>query len=88
MVEKPEYVTKYKKPVNTEIKQIRGHWYLYERRNEYDPAIKRSRKKSGKCLGKITESGFVPSKAEQKRDLTGEGVCYTHTMLIHCNCVR
>lgn len=68
MVEKPEYVTKYKKPVNTEIKQIRGHWYLYERRNEYDPAIKRSRKKSGKCLGKITESGFVPSKAEQKRD--------------------
>lgn len=68
MVEKPEYVLKYKKPVNTEIKQIRGHWYVYERRNEYDPTIKRSRKKSGKCLGKITENGFVPRKEKQKKE--------------------
>ena len=49
-------------PANTEIKHISGHWYLYERTSKYDPKIKRSRKVSGRCLGKITESGLVPSR--------------------------
>ena len=62
MTEKPAYIVAFTKPVNTEIKHIGGHWYLYERTNVYDPLIKRSRKKSGKCLGKITEDGFIPSK--------------------------
>ena len=62
MTKKPDYVNNFSKPINTEIKYINGHWYLYERSNVYDPKIKRSRKKSGKCLGSIKEDGFVPSK--------------------------
>ena len=60
--DKPAYVQNFTKLANTEIKHISGHWYLYERKNVYDPAIKRSRKKSGKCLGSITESGFIVSE--------------------------
>ena len=41
---------------------IGKHWYLYERTSVYDPKIKRSRKKSGSILGKITPEGLVPSK--------------------------
>ena len=69
MVEKPAYVLNFDRPVNTEIKHIGGHWYLYERKNVYDPAIKRSRKKSGKCLGSITENGFIPSKVKTESTL-------------------
>lgn len=62
MIEKPDFILQFQKPENTEIKHIRGHWYLYERHNKYDPSIKRSRKVSGKCLGRITEQGLIPTK--------------------------
>ena len=62
MIEKPDFILQFQKPENTEIKHIRGHWYLYERHNKYDPSIKRSRKVSGKCLGCITEQGLIPTK--------------------------
>ena len=62
MIEKPDFILHFQKPENTEIKHIRGHWYLYERHNKYDPSIKRSRKVSGKCLGRITEQGLIPTK--------------------------
>ena len=67
MMEKPDYVLHFSRPANTEVKYIRGHWYLYERSNVYDPQLGRSRKKSGKILGSITEQGFVPSRARQER---------------------
>ena len=60
--ERPEYVTNYKKPKNTEIKYINGHWYLYERSSYYDPTTKRMHKKSGQLLGTITEDGFTPKR--------------------------
>jgi len=60
--ERPEYVTRFNKPVNTEIKYISGKWYLYERASLYDPQTRSSRKVSGKLLGSITEKGFVPRK--------------------------
>ena len=44
-----------------------GHWYLYERGSIYDPKIKRSRKKSGRCLGKITPEGLVASVSRKER---------------------
>lgn len=62
MIEKPDFILYFQKPENTEIKHIRGHWYLYERHNKYDPSIKRSRKVSGKYLGRITEQGLIPTK--------------------------
>ena len=60
--QKPEFVEKFVKPRNTEIKHIGNNWYLYERLNRYDASIRRSRKVSGQCIGKITEQGLVPSK--------------------------
>ena len=65
VMEKPDYVMNFVRPANTEIKYIRGHWYLYERSNVYDPQLGRSRKKSGKILGSITEQGLVPSRARR-----------------------
>ena len=62
MTEKPDFVLSYQKPKNTEIKKIGNNWYVYERFSKYDPAIKRSRKVSGKCLGKLTPQGLVPTQ--------------------------
>ncbi len=61
---RPDFVLNYKKPKNTEIKYIKGKWYLYERFSKYDPTVKRSRKVSGKMLGSITPDGFVPKKVK------------------------
>ena len=67
MAEKPEWVASFDRPRGTEIKHIRGNWYLYERSWRYDPKIKRSRKVSGRCLGKITPDGLVPSVSRAER---------------------
>ena len=60
--ERPDFVANFKKPKNTEIKYINGHWYLYERTSVYNPATKKMHKKSGQMLGTITETGFIPKK--------------------------
>jgi Transposase len=65
MPDKPDYVVRFKKPVNTEIKKIGEHYYLYSRKSVYDPKTQRMRKKSGKVLGKITADGFVESNARK-----------------------
>ena len=59
---KPIWIEKFNRPAGTEIKHIGNGWYLYERLSVYDREKKRKRKKSGKCLGAITESGLIPSK--------------------------
>mgnify|MGYP001071073552 FL=1 len=65
-MEKPDYVKNFAQPANTEIKFIKGHWYLYERRSVYDPQLGRSRKIAGKILGSITATlqnrGWFPAK--------------------------
>lgn len=71
-MEKPEYVVNFKRPPKTEIKNIRGRWYLYERLSVYDPTLKRSKKKSGTMLGTITPDGFIPKK--EKLDNDGSGI--------------
>ena len=60
--ERPQFILDYEKPKNTEIKYINGHWYLYERTSVYNPKTKKMRKKSGKCLGRITDGGFIASR--------------------------
>lgn len=60
--ERPDFITSFNKPKNTEIKYINGHWYLYERTSVYDPTTKKMHKKSGQLLGTITEAGFVSKK--------------------------
>ena len=67
MAEKPDWVRDFDRPKGTEIKRIRGNWYLYERSWRYDPKIRRSRKVSGRYLGKITPGGLVPSAGRARR---------------------
>ena len=62
MSDKPIWIEQFARPAGTEIKHIGNHWYLYERLSVYDKARKRKRKKSGQCLGAITENGLSPSK--------------------------
>jgi hypothetical protein len=62
----PDWVLKHKQP-NTEIKAIKGRYYLYGVKSVYNKATKRSQKVSLGILGSITkEQGFV---ASQKRVL-------------------
>lgn len=68
MPERPDYVASFIKPPKTEIKKIgANNWYLYEVSYTYDSTIKRTRKISGRCLGKITPEGLVPSKRRMVR---------------------
>jgi len=46
----------------TEIKQIRGHYYLYERKGVWNKVKKRSEKATGAYLGKVTPEGVIPPK--------------------------
>ncbi len=64
--ERPDYVLRFDKPKNTEIKHINGRWYLYERTTVYDPETGRSTKKSGRMIGAITEDGLVGKRVEAR----------------------
>jgi hypothetical protein len=57
----PDWVKKQKKQ-GCEIKEINGHYYMYERKSAYDPARKKSKKVTGAYLGKVTPDGIVPPK--------------------------
>jgi hypothetical protein len=55
----PIWVKKYKQP-GQEIKDIGGRYYVYEVSSMWDPEKKRTRKISGKLIGKITkDDGFI-----------------------------
>jgi len=55
----PKWVKKLRQP-KTEIKEIGGRYYVYEVSSVWDSQLKRTRKVSGKIVGKITkEQGFV-----------------------------
>lgn len=57
----PEWATKYRKP-RTELRCIKGNYYLYAVSSRYDASTKRTKKITGKILGRITEKdGFVES---------------------------
>ncbi len=54
------------KAKGTELRNIKGRYYLYSVTSKYDPALKRSRKVTGKILGTITENeGFIESEKRQ-----------------------
>jgi transposase len=57
----PQWATKYRKP-GTELRNIKGKYYLYSVSSRYDAATKRTKKITGKILGRITQDqGFVES---------------------------
>ena len=57
---RPEWVLKHKKP-GTEIRLIKGHYYMYAISSKWDSDKKRPVKKTLGILGKITRTGFVES---------------------------
>jgi hypothetical protein len=62
----PAWALAHKRP-GTELRLIRGNYYLYEYKTVYDKAKKGARKISGPIIGSITEKdGFI---ASAKRDL-------------------
>jgi hypothetical protein len=64
----PQWVLPFKEP-HTEIKCIKNRFYKYEVSYQYDPARKRTIKKTGHILGSITESGgFIPSSKNTLRE--------------------
>lgn len=87
----PEWALPYKEP-RTEIKRIKGAYYKYEVRYQYNKIKKRTDKITVRLLGKITEEeGFVPSdkdlirqKASQlpKVDIKTYGVYYLFSALL------
>lgn len=61
----PEWVLAHKKP-GTELRLIRGKYYVYACSSEYRKELGRPKKKTGAYLGRITEAeGFIPKKEVQ-----------------------
>ena len=59
-MEHPDWVLKHKRK-GTELRFIRGTYYLYEVKSRWNPEKKRAQKITGRLLGKITPNGFIPS---------------------------
>lgn len=67
-VKHPTWALKHRKS-GTELRLIKGHYYLYEVTSKWNKEKKRSQKITGKILGKITENkGFILSPS--RRELT------------------
>ena len=68
----PESIKKHK-PTEygaVEIRQLSGHFYVYEISSRWDPDKKKARKVTGKSVGKITEQdGFIPNAYGTRRVL-------------------
>jgi len=66
-VKHPEWALKYKRK-GTELRLIRGIYYLYEVTSKWNPQKKRSQKITGKFLGKITPEGFIESEKNKLKE--------------------
>jgi transposase len=60
----PQWALDHKRP-GTELRLIRGKYYLYEYKTVYDKQRQGPKKISGKILGRITEDGMIPSGKRQ-----------------------
>ncbi len=71
----PEWVEKQRRP-GTNITCIRGKYYLYEASSHWDKEKKRSVKKTGKYLGRITEEGLIPPRKSRikKQETVSENI--------------
>ena len=78
-IKHPDWAIKHRKP-GTELRLIRGKYYLYEYKTIYDKQNKKPKKITGKLLGRITEEGFRPSGI-RKLERTMDNILYTKP---HC----
>jgi len=66
----PEWALKHKKP-GTELRLMKGRYYLYEVSSKWNKEKKRAQKITGKILGRITEDkGFTPSSSKIQPTIT------------------
>jgi len=63
----PDWVVKHKQK-GTEIRKIKGHYYLYRITSRWDKQKKRPVKVTLGLLGKITPEGFIPSEKHQLKE--------------------
>ena len=61
----PDWVKQIERPKSTEVRFINNQFYVYEIRSKWDPKKKRSKKITGKLIGKITSDGFKSNKNKQ-----------------------
>ena len=66
----PDWVLKHKKK-GSEVRFIRGKYYLYQVKSKWNKEKGRAQKITGKYLGRITEeAGFIESKLKQRQNKT------------------
>ena len=61
----PPEIARFRKP-GTQIKRIRGHYYLTKVTSKWDPVAKKVRKVYQGHLGTVTEDGVVPRKSRRR----------------------
>lgn len=61
----PPEIARFRKP-GTQIKRIRGHYYLAKVTSRWDPVAKKVRKVYQGHLGTVTEDGVVPRKSRRR----------------------
>jgi hypothetical protein len=62
----PSWALQHRKP-GTELRRIKGHYYLYSVSSQWDKNSKKTKKVTGPIIGKINPDGeFVPSKRRNK----------------------
>ena len=67
----PDSIKKHNRPKCTEVRERNGAYYVYRYSSVWDPVKKRAKKKTGECIGKITEKdGFIPSPRMQTAEVT------------------
>lgn len=64
----PPWGTRFREP-GTELRFLNNKYYLYQVKAQYDPQTKKSKKITGRLLGRITEQdGFIESSKKKLAD--------------------
>jgi len=80
----PDWATQYRQP-GTELRLIRGRYYIYAVSSKYDPILKRAKKKTGKLLGSVTEEhGFIKSEKLELSEKASKGVDFSKLCIREC----
>ena len=67
MAERPGWAGDFDRPKGTEARRMRGNWYPCERSWRHDPKTGRSRKVSGRRLGKTVPKGLTSGAGRAAR---------------------
>jgi len=80
----PDWATVHRVP-GTELRLIRGRYYLYAVTSKYNPVLKRAKKVTGKLLGTITQqNGFLKSEKLELAEKASKGADVTKICVREC----